>query len=77
MSAKNGVPLWVVDGLVDVTDDVGSLAEAVECAHVAAQTSITDPMEFMEGTLAVLLLAAEEAHVKAAKMRNKAERMLA
>lgn len=77
MSGKKGVPLWVVDGLAEVAEDAGSLARAVECAHVAAQTSLTDPMEFMEGTLAVLLLAAEEAHGKAARLRDRAERRLA
>lgn len=73
---RESVPLWVVDGLVDVTDAVRNLSQAVECTSVAAQTSITDPMDFMEGALSVLLLAAEDACEQAAELRRTAEEAL-
>ena len=70
---REAVPLWALDGLIDACDAAGSLAQAVECAAVAVRTELTDPMEFMEGTLDVLLLAAEDAHGKIARLREDAE----
>lgn len=70
---KAGMPMWAVDGLVDVADAAGSLAQAVECAAIAVRTDLDDPMEFMPGTLDVLLVASEDVRVRAAKLRDKAE----
>ena len=73
---RGSVPLWVVDGLVDMTDAARNLSQAVECASVAAQTSITDPMDFIKGALSVLLLAAEDASEQAENLRREAETAL-
>lgn len=72
-----GVPLWAVDGLIDLADDARDLAQAVECAQVASRTSITDPMDFMRGTLSVLLAASERMARKTAKLRRDAEEAMA
>lgn len=68
------VPLWVVDGLVDVADAAGSLAQAIECAGIAVRSPEEDAGAYIEGILAVLLLAAEDAYERVAKLRDKAER---
>lgn len=66
------VPVWIVDGIVEVSDAAESLAQAVECATVGARTSITDPADFMRGTLDVLLVATEDVYERAAVLRDKA-----
>lgn len=66
------VPVWVVDGIVEVSDAAESLAQAVECATAGVRTSITDPADFMAGTLDVLLVAAEDVYERAAALRDKA-----
>lgn len=66
------VPVWVVDGIVEVSDAAESLAQAVECATAGVRTSITDPADFMRGTLDVLLVAAEDVYERAAVLRDKA-----
>lgn len=66
------VPVWVVDGIVDVSDAAESLSQAVECATAGVRTSITDPADFMQGTLDVLLVAAEDVYERAATLRDEA-----
>ncbi|WP_080797865.1 hypothetical protein [Arabiibacter massiliensis] len=74
---REGMPLWVVDGLVDTADAVGGLAQAIECATVAVDAERCDPGDFIEGTLDVLLLAAEDAYERLARLRDAAEGALA
>lgn len=69
---EEAVPVWIVDGIVEASDAAESLAQAVECATVGARTSITDPADFMRGTLDVLLVAAEDVYERAAVLRDKA-----
>lgn len=69
---EEAVPVWVVDGIVDVADAAESLAQAVECATAGARTSITDPADFLAGTLDVLLVASEDVYGRAAALRDKA-----
>lgn len=69
---EEAVPVWVVDGIVDVADAAGSLTQAVECASAGARTSITDPADFLTGTLDVLLVASEEMYGRVAALRDKA-----
>lgn len=71
------VPLWAVDGLGELADAAGSLAQAAECACVASRTGLTDPMEFMQGTLDVLLLAARDVRATAARLYREAEKEIA
>lgn len=66
------MPVWVVDGIVEVSDAAESLSQAVECATAGVRTSITDPADFMRGTLDVLLVAAEDVYERAATLRDKA-----
>ena len=74
---RGSVPLWVVDGLVDVADAAGSLAQAVESATTGARTSKTDPADFLAGTLDVLLAASEDVYERAATLRDRAEGAMA
>lgn len=69
---ERAVPVWVVDGIVEVSDAAESLSQAVECATVGVRTSITDPADFMRGTLDVLLFASEDVYERAATLRDKA-----
>lgn len=74
---REAAPLWVVDGLVEACEAAGNLAQAVECAGIAVQTELTDPMEFMEGTLGALLVVAEDARGRVARLRDEAEEAMA
>lgn len=71
---SQGVPLWAVNGPVEIADHTRELTEAVECAQVASHTCLTDPMEFMHGTLAILLAASENVANEAEKLQCRAER---
>lgn len=71
------VPLWVVDGLVCAEEDSADLAQAIACAHEAAQTELADPMEYIPGALAVLLAAGSGLHGRVAGLRREAEEAMA
>ena len=49
----------------------------MECATTGARTSITDPADFLAGTLDVLLVASEDVYERAATLRDRAEGAMA
>lgn len=71
--AREPVPLWARDGMDDAEAAAGSLAQAVRCARTAVRCSGEDCEAYIDGTLDVLLLAAEDAHAKIAGLRDEAE----
>lgn len=72
-AVREAVPLWVVDGLDEAECALGYLAQAVKCVSIAARTELTDPADFIEGALEVLLLAAGSAHEELAGLRDEVE----
>ncbi|MEG2025137.1 MAG: hypothetical protein RRZ85_06275 [Gordonibacter sp.] len=74
MSGKgHRVPIDVLDGIGDVAIRTGELAEAIECAHVAASFKGEDCGEFVGGTLAVLLREADEVFGMASGLLSEAK----
>ena len=71
------VPMHVYDGIVDAADAVGSLGKALECVAVAVRSPEEDPTEYVGGALSALLVAADDAYGRAARLRDEAEGAMA
>lgn len=63
------IPVGVLDCVVEIADEARQLHEAVECANTAMQTEFNDPMDYMEGTVAVLLLASDALAAKSSALK--------
>lgn len=70
------VPMEVVDGLGEVAASSGDLVQALECAHMAVSSGLSDPEHYIEGMLGVLLLAAKYVHEESASLCDETERVL-
>lgn len=70
------VSLDFIDDLNEVANFSGSLVQAVECAHTAVCCQKVDPESYIDGTMAVLLLAAEYVYSGATALSNEVERKL-
>lgn len=63
------IPVGVLDCVVEIADEARQLHEAVECANTAMQTEFNDPMDYMEGTVAILLLASDALAAKSSALK--------
>lgn len=63
------IPISVLDSVVEIADEARQLHQAVECAHTAMQTEFSDPMDYMEGTVAVLLSASDALAAKSSALK--------
>lgn len=70
------MPMEVVDGLGEVASCSGDLVQAIECAHMAVGSGLSDPEVYIEGMLGVLLLAAKYVHAESASLCDETERVL-
>ncbi|WP_139653260.1 hypothetical protein [Raoultibacter phocaeensis] len=70
------MPMEVVDGLGEVASSSGDLVQAIECAHMAVGSGLSDPDAYIEGMLGVLLLAAKYVHAESASLCDETERVL-
>lgn len=68
---KPPIPISVLDSVVEIADEARQLYQAVECAHTAMQTEFSEPMDYMEGTVAVLLLASDELAAKSSALKRE------
>lgn len=83
MVKKNGgrventpITLDVLDSVVEIADEARQLYQALECANTAMQTEFNDPMDYMEGMVAVLLLASDTLAAKSSVLQCKLYDML-
>ena len=51
------VPLDIVDSMGNLAEEAANLTAAIECARIAALSSLADSTDYMAGTLTVLLHA--------------------
>lgn len=63
------IPIGVFDSVVEIADEAMQLHQALECANTAMQTEFNDPMEYMEGMVAVLLSASDELAAKSSALK--------
>jgi len=63
------IPVGVLDCVVEIADEARQLYQAVECANTAMQTEFNDPMDYMEGMIAVLLSASDELAAKSSALK--------
>lgn len=63
------IPISVLDSVVEIADETRQLHEAVECANTAMQTEFNDPMDYMEGMIAVLLSASDGLAAKSSALK--------
>ena len=73
---RPAVPMSVLDSVVEIACEARQLSEAVECAHTAMQTEFNDPMDYLEGMVAVLLLASDSLAEKSSALRCELYDML-
>lgn len=73
---RPAVPMSVLDSVVEIACEARRLSEAVECAHTAMQTEFNDPMDYLEGTVAVLVLASDSLAEKSSALRDELYDML-
>lgn len=66
---KPPIPISVLDSVAEIADEARQLYQAVECANTAMQTEFNDPMDYMEGTVAVLLLASDALAAKSSALK--------
>lgn len=81
MGRKNGkqvvaIPMGLVDGLGDVASRSEDIVQAIECAYIAVRSDRCDPEAYIDGMLAVLLLAADRMRIQAVSLRDEAEYLL-
>lgn len=69
-SAKNDLPIDVVDGIDDVRCSLECLAQTVECISVAVSSELEDSTEYIEGTIQVLLQSVRAAEDKARMLQG-------
>ena len=65
------IPVGVLDSVVEIADEARQLYQAVECASTAMQTEFNDPMDYMEGMIAVLLSASDELAAKSSALKHE------
>lgn len=63
------IPVGVLDCVVEIADEARQLYQAVECANTAMQTEFNDPMDYMEGMIAVLLSASDTLAAKSSTLK--------
>lgn len=68
--------LNVLDSVVEIADEAKQLSQATECAYTAMQTEFNDPMDYIEGMVAVLLLASDSLAEKSSALRCELYDML-
>lgn len=73
---RPAVPMSVLDSVVEIACEARQLYQAVECAHTAMQTEFNDPMDYLEGMVAVLLLASDSLAEKSSALRCELYDML-
>ena len=63
------IPIGVFDSVVEIADEAMQLHQALECANTAMQTEFDDPMDYMEGMIAVLLSASDALAAKSSAFK--------
>lgn len=66
----------IVDGLGEAASHSEDLVQAVECVYTAVCSKRCDPEAYIDGTLAVLLLAADRIRAEVVMLRDEAEYLL-
>lgn len=75
-NAIASIPIKLVDGLGAVSESSNNLTHALRCAHVAVTMDWDNGIDFVTGTLGVLLFAAEDVSSRAEKLHEEAENIL-
>lgn len=67
------IPITIKDTIEDIAIDASNLEEAISCVCLAVKSNTEDSEDYIEGTLAVLLAAADDLAGKASKLVHKVE----